>query len=120
VNSLPLSLRMWSGTPRPTNRSLSRSKTSSLAGGDGSFTLACGAAGDTNLDGVVDVLDLADFAGTGLFNAGPYAMPEAPMASLALPAAVPEPALGAGALVAVASGLPRRRQARPSRSTQRA
>ncbi|MFM7184108.1 MAG: beta strand repeat-containing protein [Planctomycetota bacterium] len=128
-----------------------------LAGSDGSFTLACGAAGDTNLDGVVDVLDvadlmnglqapagdgatwatgdfnydgivdvldLADFAGTGLFNAGPYAMPEAPMASLslraALPAAVPEPAIGAGLLVAVASALPRRRQARPSRSSQRA
>ena len=30
VNSLPLSLRMWSGTPRRTNRSLSRSSTSSL------------------------------------------------------------------------------------------
>jgi hypothetical protein len=30
VNSLPLSLRMCSGTPRRTNRSLSRSTTSSL------------------------------------------------------------------------------------------
>jgi len=29
--------------------------------------------GDFNHDGVVDVLDAADFVAAGLFNAGPYA-----------------------------------------------
>ena len=38
--------------------------------GDGSTTVAYAAAGDTNLDWSVDILDVADFIGSGKFNAG--------------------------------------------------
>ncbi|MFM7207258.1 MAG: PA14 domain-containing protein [Planctomycetaceae bacterium] len=41
-----------------------------VANGDGSITLGYAAAGDTNLDGVVDVLDAANFVMGGTFDAG--------------------------------------------------
>ena len=41
-----------------------------IANGDGSLTAAYGAPGDTNIDGVVDVLDAANFAAGGKFDSG--------------------------------------------------
>lgn len=41
-----------------------------IANGDGSLTAAYGAPGDTNIDGVVDVLDAANFAAAGKFDSG--------------------------------------------------
>ena len=38
--------------------------------GDGSITVGFAAKGDSNLDGVVDVLDVANFLGGGKFGAG--------------------------------------------------
>ena len=38
--------------------------------GDGSLTVAFAAPGDTNLDGTVDVLDVANFVTIGRYNAG--------------------------------------------------
>ena len=38
--------------------------------GDGSLTFAFAAPGDTNIDGVVDILDAANFLAGGAFNAG--------------------------------------------------
>jgi hypothetical protein len=52
--------------------------------------------GDFGYDGVVDILNIADFMSSGLLNAGPYNMPAGAIA------AVPEPSvpwivgLGAG------------------------
>ena len=37
---------------------------------DGSTTFSFAAPGDTNLDGLVDILDAADFAGSGRFDSG--------------------------------------------------
>jgi hypothetical protein len=65
--------------------------------------------GDFNYDGVVDVLDAADFFGTGLYDAGNYNTP----AGASGIAAVPEPAIPAGLLLASAAAvaLLRRRRA---------
>jgi hypothetical protein len=38
--------------------------------GDGSFTFGYAAPGDTNLDWSIDILDVADVIGSGMFNAG--------------------------------------------------
>ena len=40
------------------------------AGGDGSFTVAYAAPGDTNLDGMIDILDAADVLSSGRFDDG--------------------------------------------------
>jgi hypothetical protein len=65
--------------------------------------------GDFNYDGVVDVLDAADFFGTGLYDAGNYNTP----AGASGVAAVPEPAMPVGLLLAsaAAAALRRRRRA---------
>ena len=41
-----------------------------VAGGDGSIVVAAAAPGDTNVDGVVDVLDVANVMASGRFDAG--------------------------------------------------
>ena len=41
-----------------------------IDGGDGSLSIAYAAPGDTNLDWVIDILDVADILGSGKFNAG--------------------------------------------------
>jgi len=41
-----------------------------LDNGDGSMTVAYAAPGDTNLDWVVDVLDVANFVSSGVYNSG--------------------------------------------------
>jgi len=41
-----------------------------VANGDGSLTVACAAAGDTNLDGFVDILDVIELLSSGLYNSG--------------------------------------------------
>ena len=73
--------------------------------------------GDFTYDGVVDILDAADFMSTGLFDAGPYG-PQGAAASLV---AVPEPALGLAALTAAGLAVGRRRHRRgpPARSARR-
>jgi autotransporter-associated beta strand protein len=64
--------------------------------------------GDFNYDGVVDVLDASDFFGTGLYDTGNYNTP----AGASGIAAVPEPAIPAGLLLALsAAALLRRRRA---------
>ena len=63
----------WSGTSGITSRSAS-----SLPGGgvgyasnaDGSLTVAYAAAGDTNLDGVVDILDMIDVMAAAAYDTG--------------------------------------------------
>ena len=55
--------------------------------------------GDFNYDGVVDVLDAADFIGTGLYDTGNY---NTPVGASGI-AAVPEPAIPAGLLLASAA-----------------
>ena len=103
--------------------------------GSGSFTVGYAAAGDTNLDAIVDVLDAANLLSAGFFDAGPGGgwsdgdftadglvdildvadfvstglFDEggygAPAASAAPLAAVPEPATAAILLAAVAAGI---------------
>ncbi len=65
--------------------------------------------GDFNYDGVVDIQDAADFFGTGLYDTGNYNTP----AGASGIAAVPEPAIPAGLLLAsaAAAALLRRRRA---------
>jgi len=65
--------------------------------------------GDFNYDGVVDVLDASDFFGTGLYDTGNY---NTPVGASGI-AAVPEPAIPAGLLLASAAAvaLLRRRRA---------
>ena len=41
--------------------------------GDGSFTIAFSAPGDTNIDGTVDILDVANFLALGKFDSGEVA-----------------------------------------------
>jgi autotransporter-associated beta strand protein len=41
-----------------------------MQNGDGSMAIAFTAAGDSNLDGVIDVLDVANFLGGGKYNGG--------------------------------------------------
>ena len=55
--------------------------------GDGSVMCGYAAPGDTNLDWSVDILDIAGFMSSGLFNAGPY------NALAGNIAAVPEPSM---------------------------
>jgi hypothetical protein len=63
--------------------------------------------GDFSYDGIVDILDAADFFATGLYDAGNY---NAAPAAVGGVAAVPEPAgLGAVGLVIAAALLRRRR-----------
>jgi hypothetical protein len=38
--------------------------------GDGSILVSYAAPGDLNLDGMVDIIDLADMLGSGLFDTG--------------------------------------------------
>jgi len=57
--------------------------------------------GDFNYDRVVDVLDAADFFGTGLYDAGNYNTPTGASGI----AAVPEPAIPAGLLLASAAAV---------------
>jgi hypothetical protein len=63
----------------------------SLLGGGrfDSGLLASWIEGDSNYDGIVDVLDIADFLTTGLFDAGSY-NPPVPGSSAPI-ATVPEP-----------------------------
>ncbi|MFM7244939.1 MAG: hypothetical protein ACKO40_12320 [Planctomycetaceae bacterium] len=78
--------------------------------GGGMFNSGLGAAwfdGDFNYDGSADILDIADFVSAGLFDAGPYGSALRPVA------AVPEPALSATAMLALAAvGFARLRQPR--------
>jgi hypothetical protein len=65
--------------------------------------------GDFSYDGIVDILDAADFFATGLYDAGNYNTAPAAVGGVA---AVPEPAgLGAIGLVAAAGIMVRRREA---------
>lgn len=41
-----------------------------IAGGDGSFTVGFAAPGDTNVDGLIDILDAADVLSSGRFDSG--------------------------------------------------
>ncbi|MFM7244708.1 MAG: beta strand repeat-containing protein [Planctomycetaceae bacterium] len=112
--------------------------------GAGSFTVGYAAAGDTNLDAIVDVLDAANFLSSGLFDAGTVGGWSdgdftadglvdildvadfvstglfdaggyvAPAASAAPLAAVPEPAATALLAVALGAGLVVRRVSRRS------
>ena len=107
---------------------------------DGSFAVAVAAPGDTDLDGTVDILDVANVFGGGVFNAGLGAVwfdgdfnydgsadildiadfvsaglfDTGPYGSAARPvAAVPEPVLSAPAMLALAAvGLSRLRRPR--------
>jgi hypothetical protein len=45
-----------------------------VANGDGSMTVAATVPGDTNLDGVMDILDVSQFAAAGMVDAGPGAI----------------------------------------------
>ena len=45
-----------------------------VAGGDGSFTVGFAAAGDTNIDGLIDILDAADVLSSGRFDRGAAAI----------------------------------------------
>ena len=116
-----------------------------IANGDGSLTAAYGAPGDTNIDGVVDVLDAANFAAAGKFDSGSPATwnqgdftydgmvdvldaadfmstnlfdagPYAPQGSSAAVAAVPEPGVAAlGLIAAVAVAIHAGRRMPPGR-----
>jgi autotransporter-associated beta strand protein len=137
----------WTGTSGITSSTAAADIASSqpravgwLDNGDGSFTVAYAAPGDTNIDwsidildasnflalgkfdtglpatwiegdfsydGIVDILDAADFFATGLYDAGNYNA--APGAAGGV-AAVPEPALPAGLLVAAAAAVALRRR----------
>ena len=81
-----------------------------LDNGDGSMTYGYAAAGDINLDWSIDILDIADFMSSGLFNAGPY---NAPAANIA---AVPEPGIFATAFTGLACLAWRTYQRRRGRS----
>ena len=80
-----------------------------LDNGDGSMTAAFAAPGDTNLDWQVDVLDASNFLSFGKYDTGNY---NTPVGASGI-AAVPEPAIPAGLLLASAAAvaLLRRRQA---------
>ncbi len=52
--------------------------------------------GDFGYDGIVDILDIAEFVSTGLYDAGTYSPP---VASAARVAAVPEPTASAGTVL---------------------
>ncbi|MBU6221914.1 MAG: YHYH protein [Planctomycetes bacterium] len=63
----------WTGTSGITSRSpatVSGGSVGYATNGDGSLTVAFAAAGDTNLDGVVDILDVADLLVSGIFDSG--------------------------------------------------
>ena len=45
-----------------------------VTNGDGSMTVAATVPGDTNLDGVMDILDVSQFAAAGMVDAGPGAI----------------------------------------------
>jgi fibronectin-binding autotransporter adhesin len=63
----------WSGTSGITSSAAATQSERAvgwLNNGDGSFTVAFGAAGDWNLDGVVDFTDVIQFVSANLFNTG--------------------------------------------------
>ena len=63
----------WSGTSGITTRSASSLPGGGVgyaSNGDGSLTVAYAAAGDTNLDGVVDILDMIDVMAAAAYDAG--------------------------------------------------
>jgi hypothetical protein len=61
ITSTAVAAAVAAGTPRALGW---------LAAGDGSIVVSVAAPGDTNLDGVVDVLDVANVMASGLFDAG--------------------------------------------------
>jgi fibronectin-binding autotransporter adhesin len=67
----------WNGTSGITSSVAAASGGSRTVGwlenGDGSVTFAFAAAGDTNLDGLVDIIDGANFLAGGRFDSGPMA-----------------------------------------------
>jgi len=112
-----------------------------VANGDGSLTASYAAPGDTNVDGTIDILDAANFAAGGKFDAGTAATwnqgdftydgvvdildaadfmstglfdagPYGPQGAAASLVAVPEPALGLAALTAAGLAVGRRRHRR--------
>jgi hypothetical protein len=115
-----------------------------VANGDGSLTVSYAAPGDTNVDGTVDILDAANFAAGGKFDAGTAATwtqgdftydgvvdildaadfmstglfdagPYGPQAAAGGVVAVPEPALGLAGLMAAGLTVGCRRRVRPAR-----
>ena len=66
----------WSGTVGITSSAASALASSTprsvgwLDNGDGSVTFGYAASGDTNLDWVIDILDVANFVGSGKFDSG--------------------------------------------------
>jgi autotransporter-associated beta strand protein len=63
----------WTGASGIASRasgSLAGGAVGEVTNGDGSLTVAFTAAGDTNLDGVVDILDVADILVSGMFDSG--------------------------------------------------
>jgi len=56
------------------------------------------APGDTNLDWSVDILDIADFISSGLFNAGPYNTPAGNIAAVPKPSVLWVAGVGMGFL----------------------
>jgi hypothetical protein len=115
-----------------------------VANGDGSLTVSYAAPGDTNVDGTVDILDAANFAAGGKFDAGTAATwmqgdftydgvvdildaadfmstglfdagPYGPQAAAGGVVAVPEPALGLAGLMAAGLAVGCRGRARPAR-----
>jgi fibronectin-binding autotransporter adhesin len=64
---------LWSGTSGITSSGAATQSERAvgwLDNGDGSYTVAFGAAGDWNLDGVVDFTDVIQFVSANLFNTG--------------------------------------------------
>ena len=77
--------------------------------GDGSVMFGYAAPGDTNLDWSVDILDVAEFFATGLYDAGSYNAPAGTIAAVPEPSVVACAAVGSACLASGlcdASGLP--------------
>ena len=94
--SATVSITAWYATSNLTASSASDDTLASLRRSAGcsspravGWLAASWSEGDFGYDGIVDILDAADFVSTGLFNAGPYG----PVAATGTIAAVPEPAL---------------------------
>jgi hypothetical protein len=64
----------WNGSSGITSSAIAASNGSRTVGwldnDNGSVTFGYAATGDTNLDWVIDILDVANFIGSGKFNAG--------------------------------------------------
>jgi autotransporter-associated beta strand protein len=71
--------------------------------GVGGLAVAFSAPGDTNIDGLIDILDVAEFLGTGQFDAGSY-LPGAASSSAPSITAVPEPSMCAFVVAGLACG----------------